>query len=145
MADIANIVPNGRTIEIVHPGTGEPIGLRWSILSFLDERMKGIQRKIVDERMKLEARGKALKADDLEDNTNALVFNGSTGWEWYNPTGEPGDDGFDADAAPNFRGTVPEFTRRNVFDVMTDLPWIRGQVSDAMSDEQSFFKPSKSI
>jgi hypothetical protein len=145
MADIQTIVPVGRTIDIVHPGTGEPIGLRWSLLSLMHESMKPIQRKIIDERMKLEQRGKSLKADDLEQNTNALCFRGSTGWEWYNPTGAPGDKDYDPNEMGSFGGEQLEFNQKNVGRVLTEISWIRGQVSDAIADEQSFFKPSKSI
>ena len=129
--DISELKPaDERVIEITHPGTGDPIGVRVSLMSITDARMVKIKRKIQDERLRLEARGKNFKADDIEENRNELSFRAMTGWEWY--------DG------ANFKGDKnPVFNRATVDTVLTELPWFRDQIEEGVSDEKSFFTTSK--
>lgn len=144
MADLANIQTNDRTIEILHPGNGERIGVRVTVMHIDDERLAKIKRGITDRRLYLEARGKVFKAEEIEENKNNLLFGAMTGWEWYNPTGKEGDEGFDASAAPSFDGdNNPDFNRKNVNAVLTKLPWFSDQVNEAVGDTKAFFSPSK--
>jgi len=137
--DIASIKPSERMVEIVHPKTEKPIGIRVSVMSMTDERMKKIRRAIQNEKLRLDARGKNFKAEDVEANQNDLLFSAMTGWQWYNPTGEKNDKDFDADADATFHGKKPEFTKQNVIAVLTELEWIADQISAAISDEKAFF------
>lgn len=144
MADLASIQTNDRTIEITHPGSGERIGVRVSLMHIDDERLAKIKRNITDRRLYLEARGKTFKAEEIEENKNNLLFGAMTGWEWYNPTGKPDDEGYDAEAAPSFEGDdQPEFNRKTVTAVLTKLVWFSDQVNEAVGDTKAFFNPSK--
>ena len=149
MFDISAIQPSNRTVEIVHPADpAMTIGIRVSIVSINDERVKKVRRKIQDEKLRLESRGKAFKADDVESNTNELLFNAMTGWEWYNPTGKPGDKGFDEARQASWKGNPsPEFNRATVMSILNDPTayWIADQISEAISDEKAFFSNSKTI
>lgn len=142
--DLANIKPTERTIEINHPATGLPIGVRVHILSIDDARMIRVKRQITDESLKLQAKNKAFKSEELERNTNMLMFTATTGWEWYNPTGEAGEQGYDADAMPDFEGSIPEYNQRNFLAVTTALPWFAEQVQEAIGETKAFFDNSKS-
>lgn len=137
--DLSSIKPTERTIEITHPGTGLPIGLRVNLLSIEDDRMKRIKRQITDESLKLQAKGKAFKAEELERNTNTLMFTGTTGWEWYNPTGAEGDEGYDADAMPNFNGEQPVYNQKNFLAVTGELSWVADQIQEAIGETKAFF------
>lgn len=144
MVDLATIQTNDRTIEITNPGTGERIGVRVGVMHIDDERLAKIKRNITDRRLYLEARGKTFKAEEIEENKNNLLFGAMTGWEWYNPTGKPGDDGYDAEAAPSFDGSDdPEFNRKTVNAVLNKLTWFSDQVNEAIGDTKAFFSPSK--
>lgn len=129
--DISELVPTERVIEILDPKTDEPLGIRVSLMSISDERLVKLKRKFQDERFKLEARGKTLKGEDLDDNSNDLAFSAMTGWEWY------GKD-------VSFLGQKPAFLKPEVLKVFTKLYWFREQILAAISEERSFFTDSKS-
>lgn len=127
--DISAIKPQERTFEIHHPADeNELVGLRISIMSISDPRMKSVKRKIQDIKLRLEARNKHFKADDIEENQIDLMFSAMTAWEWY-----------DCD----FHGKKPEFTKVNVKAVLTELEWIADQIAAEISDDKAFFKTSK--
>ncbi|WP_128370574.1 hypothetical protein [Mesorhizobium sp. M1A.F.Ca.ET.072.01.1.1] len=138
--DISGIQPGERFIEITHPGNGRNIGVRVSIMSINDERMKPLKKQITNERLRLEARGKNFKADDIEDNANELTFKAMTGWQWYkiNADGKEDEKGEQA----TFNGKVPDFNRASVISVFTKLPWLRNQIDEAISEEKDFFTAS---
>lgn len=141
--DISAVKPTNRTIEIKHPGTGQPIGLRVIIVSVEDDRLKAVKRSIMDRRLYLEQRGKTFKAEEVEENTQNLLFTATLGWEWYNPTGEEGDDGFDAEAMPDFEGEQPIFNQRNFRRVATKLSWFADQINEEIGERKAFFGNSE--
>lgn len=122
--DIANIKPQERTVEILHPSTGEKIGVRVSVMSITDPRLKTLKRRIQNEKNKLEQRGKFFKAEDVEANQNELLASAITSWEWY-----------DAE----FKGKKPEFSKETVQIVLTELEWFADQIATEISDEKAFF------
>lgn len=123
--DISEIKTSERIIEIVHPKTNELIGVRVTIMGLNDPRLKKIKRKITDERLRLDARNKNFKADDIEENTYAIVFGAMTGWDWYGDV--------------DFKGKKPEFNRASVIQVFEELPWFLTQIDEAIGDEKAFF------
>lgn len=142
--DISGLKPGERTIEILHPATGAAIGIRVTIVSLDDDRLRQIKREITDNRMRLEQRGKPVKSEELEANTQRLLFAATKGWEWYNPTGKKGDAGFDEAEAATFNGEVPAYNQKNFIAVITVLPWFANQLSEAIGETQAFFDNSKS-
>lgn len=136
MADISTIKPSERTVEIMHPGTGQALGVRVRVMSIEDDRLKKIKREITDERFKLESKNKSLKSDDVERNGNRLLFAATTGWEWYNPTGNEAD-------MPDFHGEQPDYTQRNFMAVINELPWFADQIREEIDETKAFFDTSK--
>lgn len=129
--DLNTLKPTERFVEIEHPKTGLPIGIKVSIVSINDDRMKRVKRKIQDERIRLESRGKGFKSEEIEDNRLILCFTAMTGWEWgKNPS---------TDEDVTFNGSKPEFNMKNVREVFSALPWFQTQVEEAISDEAAFF------
>lgn len=122
--DISNLSPQERIVEINHPGTGEPLGVKVTLLSLLDERMKKIKRRLTDNRLMLDQKGKKFKAADIEENENALLFEAITSWVW--------------EGEANWKGEKPEFNRKNVYEVLRQ-EWFKNQLMEAVGDEQSFF------
>lgn len=140
MADISAIKPQERMIEIRHPADETKLlGIRVSLVAISAPEMKIIKRKINDEKLHLDARGKHFKALDVETNQNKIIFGAMRGWEWYNPTGQTGDVGYDPEADATFRGKKPDFNQKNVYDVLEDLEWFADQLAEAISDEKAFF------
>lgn len=124
--DINDFKPSERVVEILNPKTGEPLEIRVTLLSINDDRLKKIKRRIADEKLRLEARGKNFKSEDVEDNLYNIIFNAMTGWEWYG-------------TEVSFKGVKPEFNRAQVQKVLEELPWFLEQIQEAVSDEKAFF------
>lgn len=137
--NLNEILPAERTIDITHPGNGSPVGLQMTIVSIEDDRLKTVKRNINDESLKLQARNKAFKADDLERNGEMLLFTATLGWKWYNPTGKEGDAGFDPEAEGNVDGQQPEFNKREFYALIRRFPWIATQLREAVDEEKAFF------
>lgn len=131
MADLSTIKPAEIMLKIKHPATGRYIGVTVTVMSMFDERLKGVVRQIQDQRLRLEARGKHFKSEDIEDNGTEIAFRAMTGWVW-----EKDEDGEDA----TFHGKVPEFTKPVVKQVFTELPWFKNQIDVAISEEKDFFQ-----
>jgi hypothetical protein len=127
--DLSQIKTTDRTIEALHPSTGEKVGIRITLIS------------IDDERMRLEARGKHFKAEDLESNKVNILAAAMTGWNWYNPTGTEGDKDYDPDGQTTWNGEVPEFNRKNVVAILSDpkAVWLQDQINEAVGETKAFF------
>lgn len=123
--DLNNLKPVERIIQIVNPVNGQELGVKVSLLSITDSKLLKVKRRIVDEKLRLEARGKIFKSEDIEENGNALIFNAMTGWEWS------GD--------ATFKGKKPVFDMKTVVEILTELPWFKKQIEEALEDEQAFF------
>lgn len=123
--NLEELTPSGRDIKILHPATEEEVNVTVSILSINDPAMVKIKRKITDDRLALERRGKGFKANDIEENRDILTFAAMTGWKWSKDA--------------KFKGAKPEFNRKNVLAVFKELPWFRDQVEEAVSDDKAFF------
>ncbi|MBO7735341.1 MAG: hypothetical protein J6S67_22435 [Methanobrevibacter sp.] len=125
--DISTLKPNDRIIEIKHPvNDSENIGIRVTIISLNDEKMKSVRRRFINKRLELEKKGKSFRADDIEDNEIDLLVASITGWEWY------GDI--------EFNGSKPEFTQANVRKVLTEFEWFKNQIAEAVGDDKAFFQ-----
>lgn len=134
--DLADIRPSDRTIEILHPKTDEPIGLRVTMVSMDDDRMKRLRREITNRSQKLAQKQKSFSAEEIDENANRILYTATTGWEWYNPTS---GDSYDPEAQARFNGEVPEFTQRNFLEVIKSLAWVKRQLSDELDEMKDFF------
>ena len=137
--DLNELKPSERIVEILSPGTKQPIGVRVTLLHIADERLKKLKRRFQDDRYRLESKGKQFKAEQFEENANELSFAAMTGWEFYNPTGQKGDKGFDENEHAKFNGEIPAFNRKNAFEIFEKLPWFREQLGTEMGDDEAFF------
>ena len=124
--DLANIKPVERIVEILHPGTGEKMGVSVQIISLKDDKLASIRRRIQNKNIEFQKRGKTLKASDIEENEMELLIGCITGWKW-----EP-----DAD----FNGEKPAFNEKNVRNILQELSWFKQQIQEAVDDEKAFFQ-----
>lgn len=141
--DIAGLKPNTRTIEIIHPGYGDKIGIRVFLQSYDSDAVSRVRRRITDQRLKLVAKGKNFTEEELTANQQDMSFAAMTGWEWYEQpevTNEKGEVLKPAVAQPNYNGEVPEFNRKNAFDIFKELSWFHDQIANEMADVESFFQ-----
>lgn len=142
--DIGSLVPSPeRIIEILHPGTEQPLGIKVSICSVDDERMKKIKRVFSDRALKLQRKGKGFDAADIDANLNELCFTAMSGWVWERPIIEPATATKEPvyGEAPTFDGdTAPVFNRVNVDKIFARLPWFRDQIETAIGETKDFFQ-----
>lgn len=124
--DISKIAPTERTIEIKHPATGLPVGIRVTVMSIDDDRMKAENRIVRDKNMFMKQRGKDIKSEHVDENETRLMVAAITGWDWY------GKDAV-------FNGKKPDFTAANVREVLTTVEWFKTQIGDELNDTNSFF------
>jgi hypothetical protein len=123
--DLASLKPSERIIDILHPVSGDKIGVTVQILSLSDERMMNVKRRIRNKNIELQKRGKTLKASDIEDNELDLLVACITGWNW-------GEN--------KFKDKTPDCNEKNVKEVLTELPWFKQQITEAIDDEKAFFQ-----
>lgn len=124
--DLANLKPVERIIDILHPSTGEKIGVSVTVLSINDEKMAAAKRRIQNKKLELDRRGKTFKADDLEENEMELLTTAITGWNWEGDV--------------DFHGEKPAFNEKNVKAVLKELTWFKQQIMEAVGDEKAFFQ-----
>lgn len=145
--DISTVKPNESILDIVHPGKGgEQLGIRVGVRSLHDDALKKIKRRIQDESLNLQKRGKVFSSEQIDTNRNALVFAAMTFWLWEKPLLEPerveGDKTIPAvyGDEPTFHGEKPTFNQAMVFKVFDELPWFRDQIEERVDDTKVFFQ-----
>lgn len=144
--DISTLKPTERVVKIVHPSTGKELGISVVLMSVDDPRMAKVKRRITDRKLQLEARGKTFKTAELEENSNDIVFTAMTGWSWKAEDEQKDEKGNiikEAIEQPTFRGSIPEFNRKNVFEVFNELEWFRAQLDEELGDSKAFFLHSE--
>lgn len=123
--DLAKIKPSERIVDILHPESGEKIGVSVQLISLRDEKLAAVRRRIQNKNIEFQKRGKTMKAVDIEENEMELLIACITGWNW-------GDN--------LYNGETPQFCEKNVRDVLNDLPWFKQQIVEAIDDEKAFFQ-----
>lgn len=124
--ELSNLKPVERLVNITHPSTGEDLGLKFTLLSLKDDKTSAARRRIQNKKIELEKRGKTFNAKDLEENEFELLQACITGWDW--------PDGLE------LHGEKPEYNERNLKTVLDELPWLKDQLKEAISDEKAFFQ-----
>ena len=123
--EISDIVAEIRPIEILHPKTEEPVGIRVTLLPISDPSLQRLRRQIQDERNRQAAKGKFIKAEEQDDFSIRIATTAIQSWEWYNAT---------------FHGEQPTLNVKNVRRVCEELPWFLEQIDEAVGDVKAFFQ-----
>jgi len=134
--DLSTIKPTTQTVEILHPATKEPIGLRIELVSLEDDKMKATIRANKNKALARDKSGRTLKAEEFEATSNETVLKAMQSWEWYAPEG--------SESATNWRGDEsPAMNLKVVTEIFDELPWIKDQLMEKLSETESFFESSK--
>lgn len=131
MVDLSSIVYNEKRVEILHPGTKEPLGVTVTLMAPDDKRLDKTRDAITDQVLALQAKNKNLKADQVKHNRNMILFRAMVGWEWV--------DGVE------WNGEKLDFNQKNVVMLLNELPWFLKQVDEAFSELEGFFDSGNSI
>lgn len=118
--------PEGAVCEIKHPHTGDPVGLRITLVSSDSARHQESVSKIKDRDLGLmERRGKReLTAAEIDRRAVSILVEDTIAWEWYG-TDWPGKT---------------EFTKENVTYIYTEAKWIYDQVDAFVGDRANFLQ-----
>ncbi|RZZ84777.1 hypothetical protein [Pseudoxanthomonas winnipegensis] len=125
MTDIFSIVPAERAIQILHPGTGAPVGLSITLRPDSHPKVQAALRRSVN--AKLVARNK-LPAATADHDRIELLVSAVAGWEWQGDL--------------TFNGDKPECSECNVKAVLSELPWVASQIDQEMADTAAFYRTS---
>ena len=126
MTDLANLKATETKLEILHPGTGAPLGIFLNVLPMSDPKMKAETRRIIDQKNQAQARGKIINATELETISIQLTVAAVTGWDWQNQE-------------IKFHDEIPEFSSAKCRELFTELDWMRMQVDELLGDTKAFF------
>jgi hypothetical protein len=131
MADLSDVKPTERVIEILHPRDKSAVGIRWRLMSIDDDRMEAVKRRFTDRRIHLSQRGKSFSAVEIDENHITMIATASVGWEWYQAEG--------SDSVTTFKGEVPDFNQANVKAVLKELKFVQNQLTRELDDTDAFF------
>lgn len=120
--DISQIKPKIITHDVIHPGTGEPIGLSVQMRSVYSKEVKRTERQILD--AKIERKG-VTTAEESEADAIQFIAASVSDWEWKDDL--------------NFHGNKPECNFKNVVAVLTELPWMKDQLDKVLYQTNKFF------
>jgi hypothetical protein len=128
--DLSNIASHNSKLEILHPGTGEPVGLTLEILPPDHSDIKTEMRRLIDMRRHKQQRNQPATAADDERASIALCIRAVVGWEWTKDA---------AGALGDWNGERPEFNRTVLADMMA-RDWLRIQVDRHLNDDKAFYQ-----
>lgn len=129
--DIAVIKPvsEGLPVEILHPATGEPLGVSVKVRSAEEKIVKDVARAYIDKQQKLKLRGKDLTVDDYQmwriKTLQAVIIN----WTWAKDT--------------SWNGKKPDPDLDILTELVENATWFAEQIEDVAKDSTAFFIDSK--
>lgn len=129
--DISVIKPvsEGLPVEIVHPATGEPLGITVRVRSSEEKMVKDVARQFLDKQTKLKARGKDLSTDDYELWRIKTLQASIISWTWGKDT--------------SWNGKKPEPDVEFLTELVQTATWFAEQIEDVARDTSAFFLNSK--
>ena len=126
---IFNIVKYDEAIkyELVHPASGDGLGIIFSLVSSASDQAKAIYRKQIKLNYALQRKGKTIDIDEGEAQIIERLSASIVGWDWADQEFREGEG-------------APEFNKSNIADVLT-VDWIFDQISKQVNDIQNFTNP----
>ena len=116
--------PMETEVEILHPVTNKPTGIKVTLLSRYHPDIKAMVRKIQDSRVAQARRNKPMDAAAIEEEMLEVLAASVKCWS-----------GLERDGA-----AIP-CTRENVLDLLRNpgYQWLRKQIDDSMGNDALFF------
>lgn len=114
-------------LDIRHPTTDEPIGVKMKIRSSGSDQAKAILRKHTDKNLERRIKGRMPKSEQMETEELERVASYIAGWDW-------GEN--------NFHGEVPVLTMKKAVQILDELGWMYGQIKEAAENVTNFSQAS---
>lgn len=127
--DFSKITSTNVKLDLLHPGTGEALGLQFEVLPPDHADIKQQMRRLVDLRRQKERRNQVATAADDERASVELCTAAVVGWEWTNEAG-------------NWNGERPPFNKATLSEMLA-IDWLRLQVDRQLADDKDFFRSSR--
>ena len=111
------------SLELLHPSTEEPLGIKLQIRSAASKEAKAVLRKHLDENTERTQKRKLIKGSVLEQQELEKTASYIASWDWGSNT---------------WRGKKPEFSMASAIEILEAEGWIYGQVSEAANTIANF-------
>lgn len=142
--NLLDLKPNTVTVELKHPGTGLPLGVRVDVQSMQSDAVKAVERTLKNKALKSGRNN--VTAEKIDDNTVLILAAAVVSWEFYIPVLVPetvDGQGKKVQAVlgevPNIDGDVkPPCSQANKVKLMA-VPPLAKQVDDILGDDTLFF------
>lgn len=124
--DLNTIKTVDRDVNLVHPKTGEELGLVFHLRAPDTDEVKSVNRKWQNKRLQPKNRNKAITSEELENVSDNRIKAAVTGWKW-------------TDSELTLDGEQPEYSKQTLHAMLKDHAWIREFLSDECEDVTAFF------
>ncbi len=124
--DLNTIRTIDREVNLVHPETGEELGLVFQIHAPDCDEVKSVTRKWQDKRLLPKNRNKAIRSEELENVTDNRIKAAVFGWKW-------------TDKELTIAGEQPEYSKQELHKMLKENSFIREFLSDECEDLIAFF------
>lgn len=130
--DLATLSPVTRKVDILHPQTGEPIGLAINLRPSSHPEVQRVRRKWLNERLSSKGRGNKVTAEQVEANALDQIIAAIESWTW----------GEGADGKPcTLNGEAPELSPESARKVLkAGGGFIKDQLDEELGDVAAFFR-----
>lgn len=121
-ADLAQAQEDGIDVDILHPKTGEKLGITIRVAGPDSDRQKKARNAINNERLRM-SRNKRLTAPELEADSLKITAASIISWDGVIENGE-----------------AVSLNTENAAAILTRYPFIREQLDSAVGDRAGFIK-----
>lgn len=121
--DLSTITPIERIVDVRHPATKKPTGLKLTVISDDDARVSAAKRRLFDA---IREKGEKLTPEEEAAFNVSIQLTHVVGWEWS------GD--------ANFKGSKPAFSVEALREVADSTPIVRNAIVAAIRDDAGFYK-----
>lgn len=122
MSDISKIVAGTRVVDILHPKTRTPIGLKITLSSKDDDDVIAAEKQWREDQQTRAISGHSMPDVSLAE---AKVLAALKAWEWVGDT--------------TFEGKKPALTKDEARKVFKTLPWVYEQCVSGFVEYAAFF------
>ncbi len=123
----AKAFDDGFDVDIVHPTTGQKLGMKVRVASYQSQKVREVQRRLANANIRDQKRNpkKTQTVEEVEERAIDVMVAAVLSWEGFERAGKP-----------------IECTRENVRAVLAnpDLWFIGEQIDRAADDQQAFIK-----
>src|SRR5690625_2000630 len=126
--DISNIAPSEREVALQHPGTGDDLGMIWTLRSPHDPHVLDVQRKFQADRLK--KRRADMSPDEFEALQIRTLVAHVYGWSFTDPN-------------LTLDGEQPIFSQNLCQQVLRKHVWIREWLNIETGNAADFYRGSE--